>query len=241
MAKPGTNKNSKAGGKSTATSEGTTKSGTPETITQVIPPELMSAKERNELARKKLVAVKAKIRRAIQLQEKFGERKTKKEQAILRAKAGTTKSAEELNAKTEEFDAEVAKLLKENKGLLTEFEVMDGQLGEMDQELKEVRSANKKARKVPEGGRTGGSVAAAKAALVKALARREYIVRYDSDGAAETAKKTVEDVTVAITFGTEDWVTKVGDEEVTHNYGAGAIQIADGLFPKSKKNEAKAA
>lgn len=239
MAKKGTEKKAEANGAAGSAND-TSKNGTATTIPT--PKELMSAKDKNEAARKKLQQIKAKIRRAKQLKEKFDERKAKKEAMIARAKAGTTKSAEELLSKASEFDKEAAKLLKENRGLLTEFEEMDGELGTLDQELKEIRSANKKSRKSANGTTRTGSVAAAKAALVKALGRRGWVVRYDNDGAAEWATKKDGGVDARIDFTAEAWTTKVGDDTKTHQYGAGAIQIADGLFPKeSKKDKASKA
>lgn len=238
MAKKGTNEKAEANGAvGSATAKGDAKTdATPET-TIPTPKELVSAKDKNDAARKKLQQIKAKIRRAKQLKEKFDERKAKKQAAIARAKAGTTKSAEELLSKADEFDKEAAKLLKENKALLAEFEQMDGELGELDQELKEIRSANKKSRKSADGTTRTGSIAAAKAALVKALGRRTWTVRYDNDGAAQWATKSEGGVDARIDFTDENWTTKVGDEVKTHQYGAGAIQIADGLFPKESKKD----
>lgn len=205
------------------------------------PKELVSAKEKNDAARKILQQIKAKIRRAKQLKEKFGERKAKKEASIARAKAGTTKSAEELLSKADEFDKEAAKLLKENRGILSEFDLMDDELGVLDQELKEIRAANKKARGKSSNGTTRtGSVAAAKAALVKALGRRGWVVRYDSDAAAEWATKSDGGVDARIDFTGEHWTTKVGDDTKVNQYGAGAIQVADGLFPKESKKDKEA-
>jgi hypothetical protein len=232
MATKGTNK--KADAKGTKDSAKAADNAAETTVPT--PKELMTAKDKNDAARKKLQQVKAKIRRAKQLKEKFSERKAKKEAAIARAKAGTTKSAEELLSKADEFDKEAAKLLKENKALLGEFEKMDGELGELDQELKEIRAQNKKSRKSNGTTRTG-SVAAAKAALVKALGRRTWVVHYDNDGAAEWATKSQGGVDARIDFTDENWTTKVGDDTKTHQYGAGAIQIADGLFPKEGKGD----
>jgi hypothetical protein len=207
----------------------------------VAPVSIVSAKDKAEAARKKLMAIKAKIRKAENLKKKFDERKAKKETAIIRAKAGTSKSAEELEASAIQFEKDAAELLKKNRALLSDGDLMQGRLDTMDQELKEIRAANKKNRKT--GTKTGGgSVAAAKAALVKALSRRVFIVRYDDAGeAALTATKTADKVTVDIAFGDENWTTKVDGKSVTHNYGQGAIQIADGFFPKVEKEKAKKA
>jgi DNA repair exonuclease SbcCD ATPase subunit len=211
------------------------------TSVAVAPSAILSAKDKAEAARKKLMAIKAKIRKALNLKKKYDERKAKKETAIIRAKAGTSKSAEELEASVIQFEKDAAALLKENKALLSDGDLMQGRLDVMDQELKEIRAANKKNRKT--GTKTGGgSVAAAKAALVKALSRRVFIVRYDDAGeAALTATKTADKVTVDIKFLDESWETKVDGKVATHNYGQGAIQIADGFFPKVEKEKAKKA
>lgn len=203
------------------------------------PTVLVSAKDKAEAARKKLMAIKAKVRKAENLKKKYEERKAKKETAIIRAKAGTSKSAEELEASAIQFEKDAAKLLKENKVLLSEGDLMQSALDTMDQELKEIRAANKKNRKT--GTKTGGgSTAAAKAALVKALSRRVFIVRYDDAGeAALSATKTADKVTVNIAFEAESWTTDVDGKKATHNYGQGAIQIADGFFPKAEKETAK--
>lgn len=234
MANKGTNEK---GGKKGETNQ-VSASVTETTIPVPDATELAEAKERSEEARKKLQQIKAKIRRAKQLKEKYAERKAKMEAQIARARVGTTQSAEELATKADEFESEAAKLLRENRSLLVEFDEMDGQLSELNQQLREIRSENKKARAASSGGtiRTG-SVAAAKAALVKALGRRQWIVRYDSDGAAEWATKSEGGVDARIDFTDEAWTTTVGGETKTEQYGAGAIQIADGLFPKDKNGK----
>lgn len=232
MAKQGTKKTQENTGANAST-------GKDNKTKQAVAPTIVSAKDKAEAARKILVAIRAKIRKATNLKKNYEDRKAKKETAIIRAKAGTSKSAEELEASAVQFEKDAAELLKKNKALLSEGDLMANKLGRMDQELKEIRAANKKSRKTGTKS-AGGSVAAAKAALVKALARRTFIVRYDDAGeAALTARKTADKVTVLIVFGDENWVTDVDGKKATHNYGQGAIQIADGFFPKVEKDKGK--
>lgn len=208
--------------------------------------EFAAAKAAYDAKRKALAEIKAKIRRAKMLAEKGDDREAKLKEAIERAKVGSAKTKDELLAKAEEFEKEMRTLLKESKQVLAVGEVKQEKLDLLRQELAEIRAAKKAERKTGtgEGGtQRTGSVAAAKAALVKALARRGWVIRYDSDEAAVSAVKEDDKgkALATLTFTSENWTSKVGDVTAEHPYGAGAVQIADGLIepPKEKGKAGK--
>ena len=196
------------------------------------------AKAINDAERKSLRDLKNKLAKAKRLMSTWADVKGKKEIQLLRAKAGTAKTPEELAADTAKLAADKAKLLKDNAFQLNELKVMEDKLALMDQEIKELRAAKKKENSSNGKERktsTSGNIASAKAALAKALGRRLWIVRYGTDGAVQSASKEVDGVTSSITFNADAWSIKVGDADTTiHTYGAGAIQIADAAITPAK-------
>ena len=196
------------------------------------------AKAINDAERKSLRDLKNKLVKAKRLMSTWADVKGKKEIQLLRAKAGTAKTPEELATDTAKLVAEKAKLVKENAFQLNELKVMEDKLALMDQEIKELRAAKKK-----ESGSNGkerktstsGSIASAKAALANALGRRLWVVRYGTDGAVQSASKEVDGVSSSIIFNADAWSIKVGDgDAVSHEYGAGAIQVADAAIVPAK-------
>ena len=240
MGKTKTSKTDKVAGAESKTQKVVTKKADGTKKTTVVG--LETAKSRFDVAKKKLQDVKAQTRKDKRTVEQAAARKKKLTEQIERAKANTTKSAEELLKKAEEFEKEATKASKDSKSVSAQAEKIREEEAKLRQELAEIKAANRK-KKTDDGKPKKVNPKASKVALVRALARRKFVVRYDSDGAAESAK--TQDGSVNLAFGETDFTVKYLDKTETVAYGAGAIDkveagveaVAESKKPKDAKDE----
>lgn len=208
---------------------------------------LEDAKAVFDVAKDTKMKVTTGIRKDKQLLKNFDNREAKLLEQIERAKANTTKSAEDLVTKANEFKEETKKLAKEHEPLSKEAQAKRDRLEDLKIELAEIKAANRKKRDATrKSGKDGKprevNVKVSKTALVKALARRAkdgFMVQYNSDG---TGKGAVHRPTgVALVFGETGFTLTSGETSTEHKFGGGGIQIVEKAVRDAEKAAAKAA
>lgn len=214
---------------------------------------LAAAKVTLDAARKRKVEASTKIRKHTRTLKDGPERVVKLKKQLVQAKAGTTKSAEDMIKKARELDAETKKLDTEAKGLEKQASGLYREQEDLRIEIGSVKEANATARGTNSGSGSapkGTGMSSSKSSLIKALARRQYVVQYgpgETPAAvgAQSQKDGKNDGKIALVLGKEDFTMSVqGAKPTTHSYGAGAIMTverANREIPEDEKSGKAAA
>jgi hypothetical protein len=195
------------------------------------PKELLpeKAEERLKTTRKKLVALKAKIRAAENLPNLESKIQKKKEVLKRVTEGGPATSTEDALAKAREFEKEARELMKANADKLRTYEAKKKELEEIDNRIKEARGT--KGRKNSKGRTTiqvPKNINFAKSAFVRSCVRRGAIVRYNEAGEPESARFAEEPPETFVIFGEDEWEMKIGAETIfKSHYGSGSISRVD--------------
>lgn len=196
---------------------------------------LLEAKKIFEQTKKRLSEMKADVRKFKRKVEGAPKKLTNLRERLEKTKAGTTKTPEQLLAQAKKFEEEIAKVRGEYKTLKTQADDVYFEETAILDEIAEIKKSRSKGTTANGVGtfKVSGKHRSAKSALVKALARRVWVIKYDAHGAAIAAEKEGR----VVAFGDEVWTTEYEKKTADHNYGAGAIQIADALFPKVEETK----
>lgn len=183
---------------------------------------LAEAKAKFDAAKQKKASLNAAITKHKRTLKDGPKRVEKLKEQIVRAKANTTKSAEELLKKASEMEKETKKLEKETTALEKEAAGLYREQEDLRIELGEIRESNKAKR--PGEPRRGTGMSSAKISLVKALSRRQYVVQYGpGDAPAAVGAKSLDGRLVLILNQDDFSMSILGAKPTIRAYGAGSI------------------
>jgi hypothetical protein len=181
----------------------------------------VEAQKKLAVARKRLIALKARLRSA---ENTDFEAKLAKKQAVLkRIETGApATTAHEALAKAKLMEQEYSKLLKENADTLKDYEAKREELEKVEEKIKSLRG-----KRGPKGKteiNEPKNLNFAKQAFIRACSRRGAVIRYNSAGEPEYARFANEAPETTVVFDSETWDLKIGINKVfSSHYGAGSI------------------
>lgn len=239
------NNRTKVGGSGSVNGKGVVDIAGSEAV-EIAANELVEAKAALEAAKKKKTQVAQAIRKHKRTLKDGPSRVEKLKEQIGRAKANTTKSAEELLKKAAEMEKEMTALDKEEAGLKKEASGLYREQEDLRIELGEIREANKAKR--TEAANSNGTpqvrsagMNSSKVALVKALSRRTYVVQYGPGETPVAVGAKSQEGNLELVLGKDDFTMSIqGADSTTHSYGAGAIMVIENAFRAIPKADEKA-
>lgn len=179
------------------------------------------AQKKLAVARKRLIALKARLRSAESTD--FEAKLAKKKQVLKRIETGApATTAQEAIAKAKLMEQEYRELLRKNADALKDYEAKREELEKVEEQIKTLRG-----KRGPKGKteiNEPKNLNFAKQAFIRACSRRGAVVRYNSAGEPEYARFANEAPETTVVFNSETWDLKIGINKVfSSHYGAGSI------------------